>query len=129
MITKKTQKTNKKATAKKQGYDLNNIATTKAVQPIKANGILHLFFSLIGFVLGIALLMATLIPMVAHAKQGTYIVEPFSCEVALANYHHLTITTKENNPQFVQEQLIVSLEAVTQELAEHSECKGVSDGK
>ncbi|CAA6801041.1 MAG: Unknown protein, partial [uncultured Sulfurovum sp.] len=61
----------------------------------------------------------------SYSKQGTYIVEPFTCEVALANYHHLTKTTKENNPNFIQEQLVVSLEAVTQELAEHAECKGV----
>ena len=44
----------------------------------------------------------------SYSKQGTYIVEPFTCEVALANYHHLTRTTKENNPNI-----------------KHAECKGV----
>jgi len=70
-----------------------------------------------------------LLPILAHAEQGTFITEPFSCEVALADYHHLTSTTKEDNPKFMQEQLEISLKAVTQELAEHAECKGVSDGK
>ncbi|CAA6818223.1 MAG: Unknown protein [uncultured Sulfurovum sp.] len=58
----------------------------------------------------------------SHAKQGVYIVEPFSCEVALLNYHHLTETVKENNPPFVQTQLELSLRLTREELAEHSEC-------
>lgn len=62
-------------------------------------------------------------------SKGLYIVEPFSCEVALADYHHLTKTTQENNnPQFIQEQLEASLKATIEALAEHSECEGVSDG-
>ena len=117
MITEKTKKTNSKTTSP---------------TAVKSQGksIVNLVFSLMGFVLGMGSLMALFImPMVANADNGTYINEPFTCEVALANYHHLTKTTKENNPKFVQEQLVVSLEAITQELAEHLECKGVSDGK
>jgi hypothetical protein len=68
-------------------------------------------------------------PSMTHALQGTFITEPFSCEVALANYHHLTKTTKENNPKFVQEQLELSLKSVTQELKDHQECKGGKDDK
>jgi hypothetical protein len=58
-----------------------------------------------------------------EAGQGTFITEPFSCKVALANYHHLTKTTKENNPTFVQEQLELSLKLTIEELAEHTECE------
>ena len=61
------------------------------------------------------------------ALQGTFITEPFSCEVAIANYNHLIRTTKENNPKFVQIQLEISLKAVIKELAEHSECGGGQD--
>ena len=65
----------------------------------------------------------------AQAGTATFINEPFSCEVALANYYHLTETTQNNNPQFVQEQLELSLKLTIEELAEHTECKGVEDGK
>lgn len=58
-----------------------------------------------------------------NAGQGTYIVEPFSCEVELANYHHLTETVKNDNPSFVQSQLELSLKLTIEELAEHSECE------
>jgi hypothetical protein len=58
-----------------------------------------------------------------EAGQGTFITEPFLCEVALADYHHLTKTTKENNPKFVQEQLELSLKSVSEELAKHAECE------
>ena len=58
-----------------------------------------------------------------EAGTATYITEPFSCETALANYHHLTKTTKENNPQFVQDQLELSLKLTIEELATHSECE------
>jgi len=68
----------------------------------------------------------TLLSTLSLAK-GLYIVEPFSCEVALADYYHLTKTTKEN-PQFIQEQLEASLKATIEALAEHSECEGVRDG-
>jgi len=65
----------------------------------------------------------------AQAGTATFITEPFSCEVALANYHHLTETTQNNNSEFVQEQLELSLKLTIEELAEHLECKGVEDGK
>lgn len=131
MIAKKTKKTNTKATAKKQGYNLNNIETKKPTQPkkIKSNGALHGFFSLMGVVIGIGSLMALIVPMVAHAKQGVYIVEPFSCDVALADYAELSRSVKEDNPQFKQEMLEISLKAVIEELAEHAECGGLEDGK
>ena len=64
----------------------------------------------------------------AQAGTGTFITEPFSCEVALANYHHLTETTQNNNPKFVQEQLELSLKLTIEELATHSECE-VQNGK
>lgn len=65
-----------------------------------------------------------LLPLLLQAK-GLYIVEPFSCEVALADYHHLVESTQANNPKFKQEQLERALEAVTQELELHGECGGV----
>lgn len=129
MIAKKTKKTNSKATAKTNGYNLNNIATKKAVQPVRKNGALHGFFSLMGVVIGIGSIMALIVPMVAHAKQGVYIVEPFSCDVALADYAELSRSVKEDNPQFKQEMLEISLKAVIEELAEHAECGGLEDGK
>ena len=125
MISKKTKKTNtKKATTKNQGYDLNNIATKKAVQPVRRNGALHGFFSLIGFVIGIGSLMAFIVPMVAHAKQGTFIVEPLSCDVALADYAELqrrlevTARTDWKYPIFLAE-----YETTVKVLAEHAECE------
>ena len=57
-----------------------------------------------------------------EAGQGTYITEPFSCEVWLADYAHLTEAVKENNPQFVQEQLELSLKLTIEDLEAHSEC-------
>jgi len=57
------------------------------------------------------------------ALQGTFITEPFSCEVALADYAELSRSVKEDNPQFKQEMLEISLKAVTKELAEHAECE------
>ncbi len=68
-------------------------------------------------------LLLLISPSITHALQGTFITEPFSCEVALANFQHLTKTTKENNPTFVQEQLEVSLKAVSEDLAKHLECE------
>ncbi len=124
-MTKKTKKSNSKTATKNQGYDLNNIATKKATTPTKRkNGALHGFFSLIGFVIGMGSLMALIVPMVAHANQGVYIVEPFSCDVALADKKELLRSTKENNSNFVQEQLELSLKLTLEELAEHAECEG-----
>jgi len=63
--------------------------------------------------------------LISNAQAGiaTYIVEPFSCEVALANYYHLTETTQNNNPQFIQEQLELSLSLTIAELTAHTECE------
>ena len=124
MIAKKTKKTNSKATAKTNGYNLNNIATKKAVQPVRKNGALHGFFSLMGVVIAIGSLMALIVPLVAYAKQGTFIVEPFSCEVTLADYAELqrrlevTARTDWKYPIF-----LVEYEATVNVLAEHIECE------
>ncbi len=124
MISKKTKKTNSKKVTKNQGYDLNNIKTKKVATPTKRkNGALHGFFSLIGFVIGMGSIMALIVPMVVHANQGVYIAEPFSCDVALADKKELLRSTKEDNPQFVQEQLELSLKLTLEELAEHTECE------
>ena len=129
-MTKKTKKSNPTTvTAKKQGYDLNNIKTKKATKPKKKNGALHGVFSLLGFIIGVGSLMAMVVPMVAHANQGVYIVEPFSCEVALADYAELqrvleiTPRTDFKYPIFLDE-----YEATIKILIEHTECKGVQNG-
>jgi len=68
--------------------------------------------------------MALIVPMVAHAKQGVYIVEPFSCDVALADYAELQrcldITARSDwkYPIFLDE-----YEATVKALAEHAECE------
>jgi hypothetical protein len=123
MLTKKTKKSNSKAPSKKQGYDLNTIQTKKATKPKVKNGALHGFFSLMSFVIGIGSIMALIVPMAIHANQGVYIVEPFSCDVWLADYAHLTEAVKENNPKFMQEQLELSLKLTIEDLAEHAECE------
>jgi len=134
MITKKTKKTNSKKATKKQGYDLNNIATKKAATPKRGNGLLNLFFSLIGFVVVIGGLATMFVPTEAKADtitkrgNGTFIVEDFDCKVALANYAELQRSVKENNPKFVQEQLEPSLKLTLEALAEHTECE-VQNGK
>ena len=134
-MTKKTKKINptpatKTNTAKKQGYDLNTIKTKKASQPKKKNGALHGFFSLMGIVIGIGSIMAMVVPMVAHANQGVYIVEPFSCEVALADYAELQ-KQLEITPRtaFEYPMLLSMYEGVVKDLEVHSECEEVQDGK
>jgi len=124
MITKKTKKTNSKATSKKQGYNLNNIKTKKASQPKKKNGALHGFFSLMGFVIGIASIMAMFVPLVAQANQGVYVVEPFSCDVALADYAELQ-RVLEITPRtdFKYKIFLDEYVTVVKVLAEHSECE------
>jgi len=62
-----------------------------------------------------------------NAGSSNFIVEPFSCEVALADYYHLKESTQENNPKFVQEQLQQSLQLTIEALAEHKECGGVDN--
>ena len=65
-----------------------------------------------------------LLQSTATAKQGVYIVEPFSCDVALADFKELSSNLLEDNPNFVQEQLELSLKLTLEELAEHTECEG-----
>jgi len=118
MITKKTAKTNTKATNK------------QATQPQKnKNGALNLFFSLMGFILVIGGLMALFVPIMAHAKQGEVIVEPFSCEVALADLKELQ-RALEVTPRtdFKYKIFLDEYEAVVKSLKEHPECKESSYG-
>ena len=121
MISKKP-KNNK--TSKPNGYNLNNIKTKKASQPKKKNGALHGFFSLMGFIIGIGSLMALIVPMAIHANQGVYIVEPFSCEVALADYaelqRRLEVTPRSD---WKYEIFLIEYEAVVAELEAHAECE------
>ena len=124
-MTKKTKKSNSKTATKNQGYDLNNIKTKKAATPTKKkNGALHGFFSLIGFVIGMGSLMALIVPMVAHANQGVYIVEPFSCDVALADYaelqRRLEVTPRSD---WKYEIFLDEYESTVNVLAEHIECE------
>ena len=124
MITKKTKKTNSKATSKKQGYNLNNIKTKKASQPKKKNGALHGFFSLMGFVIGVGSIMAMVVPLVAHANQGVYVVEPFSCDVALADYAELQrVLELTPRTDFKYQIFLDEYETVVKVLAEHAECE------
>jgi hypothetical protein len=113
--------------ASKNGNDHNQPQTKKATKLSKTRNVLNLFFLLVGFGAIISGVLSLFIPTLVQAK-GLYIVEPFSCEVALADYYHLTQSVKENNPQFIQEQLEESLQVTIEALAEHSECEGVRDG-
>jgi len=123
MITKKTKKTNPTTTTKK-GYDLSNIKTKKAKTAPKKNGALHGFFSLMGFVIGVGSIMAIFVPLVAHANQGVYIVEPFSCDVALADYTELQrvleVTPRTN---WKYEIFLDEYETVVKVLEAHAECE------
>ena len=130
MLTKKTKKSNTK-TATKKGYDLNNIKTKKATQPQKKkNGALHLFFSLVGFVLVIGGLVSMFVPTMANAKQGVIIVESFTCKVALADLKELQ-RALEVTPRtdFKYKIFLDEYEAVVKSLNEHPECKELNDGK
>jgi hypothetical protein len=124
MLSKKTKKSKQNKTTK-NGYDLNKIDTKNTTKKTsKQRGVLNLFFSLVGFVIIVGGIVSMFVPTLAKAK-GIHIVEPFSCEAALADYYHLMQTTQENNPQFVQEQLQQSLQLTIEALAEHEECGGV----
>ena len=121
MIAKKPKN---KRTAKTNGYNLNDIKTKKASHPKKKNGALHGFFSLMGFIIGIGSLMALIVPMAIHANQGVYIVEPFSCEVALVDYaelqRRLEVTPRTD---WKYEIFLIEYEAVVTELEAHAECE------
>jgi len=121
----KNNKNAKTKRAAKNGNDHDRAKSKKATKkPSKQRGVLNLFFSLVGFVVVVGGVLSIFIPTLAQAK-GIHLVEPFSCEVALADYHHLVESTQENNPQFVQEQLQQSLQLTIEALAEHEECGGV----
>ena len=129
MLTKKTKKSNTK-TATKKGYDLNNIKTKKASQPEKKkNGALHLFFSLVGFVLVIGVLMTMFVPTMANAKQGVIIVEPFECETELANYHELLRALKVTPKDDFKYPIFEKELRLTVEALRVHKCEGFKDGK
>ncbi len=117
MITEKTKKTNTKAT------------TNQTTKPKKQNGALNLFFSLMGFVLVIGGLMGLFVPIMAHANQGEVIVEPFSCEVALADLKELQ-RVLEITPRtdFKYKIFLDEYESVVKSLDKHPECKELSNG-
>ena len=117
MITKKTAKTNTKATTK------------QATQPQKKNGALNLFFSLMGFILVIGGLMALFVPIMAHAKQGVIIVEPFECETELANYHELLRALKVTSKDDFKYPIFEKELRLTVEALRVHKCEGFKDGK
>lgn len=123
MITKKATKNNPKATTKK-GYDLKNIKTkSKTSQPKKEkSNALNNFFSVVGFV-GIVGGLIIGLGQTAHANQGTFITEPFSCSVALADLKELQRAVKETpKSDFKYKIFLEELEAVKNNLKKHSEC-------
>ncbi len=130
MITKKTKKTNTKATTKK-GYNLNNIKTKKATEPKKEkSNAVNNFFSVIGFIGVVGGLMTMFMPTMAHANQGSFVTEPFSCSVTLADYRELQRVLEVTPRTDYKYKIFLSeYEAVSKVLAEHKECKGVKDGK
>lgn len=85
MITKKTKKNNTPTTTKQ-------VAKTPKS---KNKGILNMFFSRIGFISIVGLLLAMVVPTLAKADtitksgRGTFITEEFDCKVALADYAEL----------------------------------------
>ena len=129
MLTEKTKKSNTKTTTKK-GYDLKEIKTKKTSQPEKKQkGALNLFFSLMGFVLVIGGLMGLFVPIMAHAKQGVIIVEPFECETELANYHELLRALKATSKDDFKYPIFEKELRLTVEALKVHNCKGLKDGK
>jgi hypothetical protein len=65
-----------------------------------------------------------LLPILATANQGVYIVEPFNCEVALSDYaelqRRLDVTPRTN---WKYEIFLFEYEAVAEELEAHAECE------
>ncbi len=127
MITKNTAKNNLKATTKKS-YDLKNIKTKKATQPKKKkSNAVNNFFSVIGFI-GVVGGLIIGLGQTAHANQGTFITESFSCDVALADYAELKRVLKITpTTDFKYKIFLEELESVKNSLKKHSECsaKGV----
>jgi len=125
MIAKKTKKTNTKT------------ATKVTTQPKKqGNGALNLFFSLMGVVVVAGTLTALFVPTLAKADtitksgKGTFITEDFSCKVALADFAELQrvleITPRSD---FKYSIFLSQYETVSKALSNHTECKGVNNGK
>ena len=112
MITKNREKTNTKATQSQK----------------KKNGALNLFFSLMGFILVIGGLMALFVPIMAHAKQGEVIVEPFECETELANYHELLRALKVTPKDDFKYPIFKKELRLTVEALKVHKCKGFKDG-
>jgi len=107
MITKNTAKNNPKTTTK----------TTA-----KKSNALYNFFSIIGFIAVVGTLV-TVASISANAKEGVYIKEPFSCDVALADLKELQRAVKETpKSDFKYKIFLEELEAVKNSLKKHSEC-------
>ena len=70
-----------------------------------------------------------LLPILATAKQGAYIVEPFSCDVALADYAELQ-RVLEITPRtdFKYKMFLSQFETTVKVLDGHKECGGDKDG-
>jgi uncharacterized membrane protein len=128
MLSKNNKNAKTKRVAKNGNLKSQEKSKKVTKKPSKQRGVFNLFFSLAGFVIIVGGIVSMFAPTLAKAE-GIHIVEPFSCEVALADYHHLKESTQENNPQFVQEQLQQSLQLTIEALAEHEECEGVQNGK
>ena len=65
-----------------------------------------------------------------HAKEGVYIKEPFSCDVALADLKELQRAVKETHKSdFKYKIFLEELEAVKNSLKKHSECSATKGGK
>ena len=140
MITKKQRKNNSKKATKTttKPYNLNDVKTkSKTKQPKKqGKGALNLFFSLMGVVVVAGALSAVFVPTLAKADtitksgKGTFITEDFSCKVALADFAELQrvleITPRSD---FKYSIFLSQYETVSKALSNHTECKGVNNGK
>ena len=69
-----------------------------------------------------------LLPILATANQGTYIVEPFECETEILNYRELKRVLALDIPQFQRDMQELDLNLTTASLIKY-ECEGFKDGK
>ena len=81
-----------------------------------------------GFVLVIGGLMALFVPIMAHAKQGVIIVEPFECKTELANYHELLRALKVTPKDDFKYPIFEKELRLTVEALKVHKCKGFKDG-
>lgn len=120
MITKKTKKINS------NGYNLRDIPTPTTTQKQVKNSV-NDFFNLLGLTVGTGVLISVcvmiLLPIMAEAKQGIYIIEPFSCDTETKNYYELKRVLALDIPDFQREMQELDLNLTTQSLIENN-CKG-----